>query len=207
MKVVVISGNIGCGKSTTLDKLRKTTAECVLEPIEEWQAWLVKMYNGGPEELLFFQMLVYAHYVRLTAQLDKLRDEKSDKTVYVERSPFDAIWTFLPVNQHRLDFSALHQNYMDLARHPVWKEATYIYLHCDPEVCIERIKRRDRVGEDKIGVAFIREMDAWAKRWIGEDERVQTDRHLNDLTETPLMVVDTTYRTPTEVQEMIEANV
>jgi deoxyadenosine/deoxycytidine kinase len=164
VQVIVVSGNIGSGKSTAMHYLREHGFWTIEEPIDEWKHWLKIMYTGTDTDLYNFQMLVFSHYVRVTAILDEADDIQ--QPVFVERSPLDGLNIFLEVNRERVDFSALIAMYRIIAEHRVWKTATYVHLMLGPKECIKRIAVRDRAGEDQILLEYMEKLDALAKKWV-----------------------------------------
>ena len=58
MSLITIDGNIGCGKTSVLNYLHKFYKYPVdLEPVEEWQPYLDKMYQNK-ENTFNFQIRI-----------------------------------------------------------------------------------------------------------------------------------------------------
>ena len=49
-----------------------------------------------------------------------------------------------------------------------------IYLKCTPEVCIERIRKRNRPGEEVLPLAYIKKVHERHEKWIGSLSGVPT---------------------------------
>ena len=47
MVKIAIDGNIGCGKSTVIEKFRELKYKVYSEDIESWGDWLEKYYEDG----------------------------------------------------------------------------------------------------------------------------------------------------------------
>lgn len=54
-----------------------------------------------------------------------------------------------------------------------------IYLRCSPDVCLERIKSRNRKGEESIPIDYIRKVHLMHEKWLSELKGV------------PILVIDT----------------
>lgn len=167
LKVHVISGGIGAGKSSILHAIKACTqydSQCVIfqEDVSNWQYYLERFYSN-PELYAFrFQKEVEGHIHHITRTLeqiaDKAREEGKVISAFVERSPVDVMRVFLPLNQKNLceeDYACLMRsikNYSDL---DVWKNAKYFFIDCPLDVCTQRIITRGRGGEQYISEEYL----------------------------------------------------
>jgi deoxyguanosine kinase len=174
MHTIVISGNIGSGKSSVLRALQSRYADSAVfieEPVHEWGPLLKKMYDSrfNSESLFLFQSLVFAHYMRVTSRLVELEASGSTKIVFVERSPRDALNVFLPINKdsfEEADYLSLIYIHKRLLSLDVWsKNTACILLRVPPDVCKTRIDSRCRDGETEtsngggVGIDYLRRID------------------------------------------------
>lgn len=182
VKLVVVTGNIGSGKTTTLRQIQTWVEEkglndritVILEAVNEWKFYLKKFYetfgqHDAPrrnEYAFLLQMEIFAHYHHVTKQLQQLQDQCEqtgvDHYVFVERSPFDAKEVFVDTNkslytpaQYRL-LSALVEQYTALW---MWTNAIYIRIVTPTEECYRRIGRRDRGGENNISLEYLTRLE------------------------------------------------
>ncbi len=154
-----IEGNIGCGKSTFLDILRKKMPEAqwIDEPLSCWQnvgekrVNLLERYYKEPKRWGFtFQM-----YAILT-RVQKLNEA-------ISRSPKGIKIAERSILADKHVFSQLMKDlgYMDETEYEVFKslysqfeemssveQMKVIYLRCPPEVCHHRTKLRQRSEEN-----------------------------------------------------------
>lgn len=154
-RIISIDGNIGGGKTTTLEYIRDTfELEVDLEPVESWQPWLDKMYVGGCG-VFEFQVKVW---------IDRCWPSTSacaSKSRFIERSPFFQLGVFVPANvssgklsddQHAL-INELYEKTLS-----AWEPDTYIYLRSNPANCAERIMRRGRKSEENIPMRYLTDL-------------------------------------------------
>ena len=50
------------------------------------------------------------------------------------------------------------------------KATAYIYLKCDPKVCHERIKKRNRKGEEGIPLSYLEKVHERLEDWISRQK-------------------------------------
>ncbi len=160
MKVNVVRGNIGSGKSSLLHAIEACTQYesdtlVFLEDTRDWAFYLEKFYASPREYVFRFQKQVECHFFQLTKRLEQLEEQS---VVYVERSPLDVLHVFLPLNRQLMtpkEYSALSDSMECFANLKVWREAVYYNVECPAEVCMERIGLRKRDGEEHITLDYV----------------------------------------------------
>ena len=165
LTVHVIAGQIGAGKSAILHAIEACTQYnkdiiTMREDTDQWQFYLEKFYNKPGEYAFLFQKEVECHFHKITRVLESLAETCGNKNiiVFVERSPIDVCSVFLPLNQQNMspaDYDCLMHAMQTYANRPVWKNARYYMVSCPVDVCMERILKRDRGGEDKIDLDYM----------------------------------------------------
>lgn len=151
MTIITIDGNIGSGKSSVLNYLHKTYKIPIdLEPVENWNNFLVKLYEHK-EDVFKFQVRIW---------LDRCWvQEKSDTIVLMERSPYFIKKTFIQT-AYNLDMITEHEYniLLDLYKKTdsLWTSNTYIYLRSNPENCFKRLRKRNRQSEKNITEEYIK---------------------------------------------------
>ena len=164
MYIIAIGGNIGCGKSTLIERL-KNVYPCYSEPIELWQPWLNMFYKDQQKYALGLQIQILKEYSKL------INSAKDKDVVIFERSSLDNIFIFA---KNLLESGTLHDFEYDLVKdlHDVLnipKPDIYIYLKTDPGVCIERIKERSRGCESGIPDEYIHKLHEKYEEFINEN--------------------------------------
>lgn len=155
---VYIDGNIGAGKSTALELLEKYGNKVFVEPINEWLPFLKDMYNGNTNAFFEFQIKVW---------FDRCLTHESDndgKYILIhERSPEFQQFAFLKtlIEEEKLterQYTLLHSMYEEVYNRYKQENKLFIYLRAEPNVCLSRIKQRNRESEDKIDEKYIRKL-------------------------------------------------
>lgn len=148
---ISICGNIGSGKTTVLEKLEYNGFDVKFEPVNEW-TFLSKFYNNMKEFAFQLQMQI------LKSFLSYIPTSKSLPTI-CERSPQESL--------HVFSTQLLNNNYLSLEEFRIirfftysysWKPTLYIYIRTEPNICLERIKTRNRDCENEITLNYITEL-------------------------------------------------
>lgn len=151
---IAIVGNIGCGKSTLIDNLKKDLEFLKFaifdEPIKEWKEWLELFYKDQERWAFSFQMKILMSHLKIP----------QDKPLITERSPFTAKEIFTDMLYHEKKISDLeYKLYCDFYNlKSVWKPDFFIYLKTDPEICHKRINNRQRKSELNIPLEYIQKL-------------------------------------------------
>lgn len=138
MKTISVTGNIGCGKSAILNDLRSLShVQIVEEPVEEWRPFLEAFYTDPSKYSFQLQQEILQTYKHIA------KAQYTD--MIVERNPFESVHVFAKVlfeDQH-----LTLEEYESLMNEPVWKPDRIVYLRSTPEVCLQRIQKRNRSNE------------------------------------------------------------
>ena len=118
-----------------------------LEPIENWQPYLNDIYIHN-KNIFNFQIRIW---------LDRcwVQEKNDNNTILVERSPFFIKNAFIKMAKEDNLLSDDEYNtllYLHKKTDPLWINNKYIYLRSNPESCIARIKKRNRLSEDNINL-------------------------------------------------------
>jgi len=167
-----IEGNIGAGKSTLLNYL-KDKLECNIsqEPVGEWMKMdlLDKFYKDIDRWSFAFQMNCFisrAHQVEQLPGGDNLieRSILSDK-IFAQNC-------FNNGNMEKTEFE-IYTKWSTWLYERVCKEIkNVIYLRSSPEVSYERIKRRNRDGEETIPLEYLKQLHDLHDSWLMDNEEL-----------------------------------
>lgn len=170
-KVVVLCGNIGAGKSTVLRAAVKEGHASFPEPVDEWGPLLAQVYRnrGDPNLTMRLQSLIFSHYCRLSEKISAmlLKDDAKQKCVFVERCPAEALYVFLPLNRKAFstdDYNALVHMHEKLVEMEVWQNASYVMLSPPIGVCLSRITKRARDGEECVAETYLKNLESFQKK-------------------------------------------
>ena len=166
MKLLSIEGGIGSGKSTIINSLKEMNLEnfiFVPEPINDWdlikdkdnKTMLQKFYGEKEKYSFSFQMMAYIS--RLTL-LQEAVTNNPNATIVTERS--------LDTDRHVFAKMLYDDGYIEdvcMQIYLKWfdhfmediKIKNIIYIDTTPEKCLDRIKKRSRLGEELIPIEYL----------------------------------------------------
>jgi deoxyadenosine/deoxycytidine kinase len=192
MFIAAIEGNIGSGKSTVIDLLKKNmnNYSVFAEDVDNWvkEGILGKFYHNMKE---------YASSFQLRTQISHIENGKrfGDRNI-VERSPISNHYIFGELLHADGFLNDVELEMIDRVNQLIgWKPNVVFVLLCHPEVCVERIRRRNREDEKIPGLEYIQLLH---KKHLELQERLKNDGY-----NTEVIYVDTTYKTPQEVFDEI----
>lgn len=180
--IISIEGNIGSGKSTLLDLLRKKYNEnqniiFVDEPVSEWneikdgeKSILELFYNDKEKYSFTFQILAYI--TRLRKLLDVLEKSNKDNVIICERSIYTDKYVFA-----KMLYQQGYINEIEWKTYNYWFDTfrektlpnTIIYVKTDPEICSNRVKKRNRNGESSIAIEYLNHCHNLHEEWLNEN--------------------------------------
>jgi len=181
VRVIVLSGNIGVGKTTLLYTLKAWLSkkrpswlqksrqhlqpQCIIveEDLHDW-SFLLKAYYDNPSKYAFdFQLRIIMHFERLYETFLKMQESfKEDglrRVLVVERSLYDVLHVFLTNNVSNMDDSS-HQMLKTLIKKLLLKNmwtrcCHFVLLKCNVEECWRRIILRASFGEREIQYDYL----------------------------------------------------
>lgn len=184
-KIIAIEGNIGVGKTTLLNYLKKNkkfskNAEFVDEPVEQWQSIvdnenkniLGRFYENKLRWGFMFQHIIYE--TRLRAIMDIIMNSKKS-IVFLDRS--------LGTDKNVFENMLYDDNLISKLEHEIYgywdtfyekyltnnKKKNIIYLHCSPIVAFNRIQQRGRIEEKTIDMNYLIKLHNRHEQWINKE--------------------------------------
>ena len=163
--MICVIGNVGVGKSKLLQMLSEKYGQkviCLPEPVEQWRSdgVLERLYSepvkyAGICQVHIMNTLVERAQTPLPSETRvKIFEQSLECGVKIfTRALFNLryITSFESGVIEKL-YSVLCQLRNDLGMEKV----TNVYLKCPPEVALERIKLRDRIEENAIGIDYLK---------------------------------------------------
>jgi len=179
-------GNIGAGKSTLLakEKMRMEDKHYIFlqEPVDEWtkvcdeNGNILENFYKDPKKYAFaFQILAFT--TRLSI-LKKTMKENPDAIIICERSlqADGNIFAKMLYDDGLID-EISYRIYMKMYEEAVleFPLAGIIYLSASPEVCNERIRKRNRLGEENISLDYLKKCHRYHEEWLKNENIVSMD--------------------------------
>lgn len=176
--IISLEGNIGSGKSTILQIMQQKYQNnpnviFVDEPVSEWN--LIKDGDKSILELFYEDQAKYSFVFQIMAYITRLRkllqvlENSSDKIIICERSIYTDKYVFA-----KMLYQQGHINEIEWQTYNYWfdtfKEKTklnmIIYVNTNPEICFERIKKRNRTGESNIPIDYLKHCHRLHNEWL-----------------------------------------
>ena len=173
--IINIEGNIGCGKSTFIarlkEELKDRTDICILpEPVDEWlkicdaEGNILQHYYKDQKAYAFaFQMMAYISRLAILKQaidwgykyIITERCLDTDKNIFCQMLYDDGFINEIEFQIYNKWFDTFITNH----------EYKTIYLRCDPVIAHERVKIRSRM-EETIELEYLQKCHDYHEKWI-----------------------------------------
>jgi deoxyadenosine/deoxycytidine kinase len=199
-KILSIEGNIGSGKSTFLETLKKKYKNnpaviFIREPVDEWEKFqdnkgetmLKKFYNNAEKYAFPFQMMAYISRLKLLRDVIKNINNIKSTTItcyYIisERSLYTDRYVFAKMLYDQGKIEELnYQIYLYWFNEftDLLTNIQYIYLKCEPKKCFERITKRARIGEDQIPLEYLIECHQYHENFLKNLPKIEIDGNID----------------------------
>ena len=202
--ILTIEGNIGAGKSTLITKLIENLRNDInsnrkiiylQEPVDEWckikskdNLNMLELFYSNPKKYAFaFQMMAF---ISRMAKLKQAMSNNKNSIIICERSIFTDREVFAKMlYEDGLILEEEYQIYNKWFTHFAneIKPSGIIYLKTDPNISDERIKKRNRLGEN-IDIQYLQKCHKYHEDWIQSYENISH-----------LLIIDYSYSKPEDI--------
>ncbi|XP_046569646.1 thymidine kinase 2, mitochondrial-like isoform X2 [Haliotis rubra] len=168
---VSVEGNIGCGKTTLLEYFQQSdSVQALQEPVEQW----TNIQGHNALGLLYEDPSRWSFSFNMYAQLTRIKMHTKPHTKPIkmlERSLYSTRYCFVE-NSYRsqtingLEYAILTEWFNWLSKTQKAELDLIVYLHADPEVCYERIKKRSRKEESCVPKTLIDDIHDLHEDWL-----------------------------------------
>lgn len=181
--IIFIEGNIAVGKSTCLKNVQKVKTvngtpvkiQCIYEPLDMWKKLkdsegkniLERFYENMKENAYAFQSYAFLTRVKMLEQISPNvdyvfveRSVDSDHRVFAKNCFESGIMSEIQWNLYRDWFSWMVPKIKP-------RESLTFYLRSDPNVCFERIKKRNRFEESSVNLEYLQSIHNQHELWLG----------------------------------------
>ena len=181
--IMAIEGNIGAGKTTLFNNLKTYIEEkypnkkiiFMREPVDIWQnicdsygdSILSKFYKEPDKYAFPFQIMAFS--TRLSLLRNTIKENPDCELIVCERSleadkNIFAKMLFMEGKIEDVNYQIYHHLYNSSA--PEFCVDAIIYVDADPDICYQRIHLRNRQGEDKIELDYLRKCRNYYHDWL-----------------------------------------
>jgi len=178
--LVSIEGNIGAGKSTILNALRKSHPDWnyIDEPLDTWTS-LKNEEGTNLLECFYADQRRWSYTFQNCAVLSRFRNiEKAIKekgngksNIFITERCLDTdyqVFAKMLVDDKNIDALefALYERWFNLLKETATPLSAIVYIDTPPEVCKQRIIGRGRAGEDGIPIDYLNKLTLFQNTWI-----------------------------------------
>ena len=177
VKIFSIEGNIGSGKSTLVKRLQEKYTNFIYlpEPVDLWNevkdsqgiSILEKFYKDKKGYSFSFQMMAYI--TRLSQIRNYIKTVPGDATIITERCLYTDRYVFAKMLYdtgfiEEIEYTIYIKWFSEFEEYS--KLDRIIYIKTDPEVCQERINKRNRKGEENIPLSYLQDCHTYHENWM-----------------------------------------
>jgi len=174
--IISLDGNIGAGKTTLLEMIRRELPEIVIidEPVDQWTE--IKDDKGTLLEHFYQDTTRWAYTFQTGAILTRFKRMKemisqytTPKVMIMERSILTDKCIFAEMlhdSGEMTDMEWFLYNEFYSLFYPMYPISGILYVSTNPEISKERIKQRDRKGEETISAEYLEALDKQHQKWI-----------------------------------------
>jgi deoxyadenosine/deoxycytidine kinase len=182
--IVSIEGNIGAGKTTFLQYLQKNPENIIIyEPVDDWLALkdsktgvsIFEKYYEDKERngFLFQTMALQTRFENLV----KMSRKHKGRVMFCERSIYTDFHIFAKVMASQGNLSDLEMQVYKKCHKFMCELADevhiggMIYLKASTEVCMQRVRKRNRLGEDGITSDYLGDLHDAHENWLMDPQQ------------------------------------
>jgi len=157
---LVVEGNIGSGKTTVMNALADKGYSCYPEPVGSWEGLLIKASQNPETYSADLQRCILL-------AMAKRNEEAFDATIgggvkIFERDIISAIpFIHCAGEKHHISHDeqrALIQQVTTAAQTPESTASLVVFLEAPAQVCLARIRRRNRKGEERLHAPYLKDL-------------------------------------------------
>ncbi len=181
--LITLEGNIGAGKSTLLKLLKEgLKVEVIPEPTDKWQKigsagnLLDLFYKDTPRWAYTFQS--FAFISRIQTYLEHQEKAVPGAVQVLERSVHCDRYCFgkncyEQGTMTELEWEIYTQWFSWLVDRHSHRPDGFIYLRTTPEVCYQRLQKRNRSEESGVPLSYLKALHTKHEEWLIEKKNVE----------------------------------
>lgn len=190
----LLEGNIGVGKSTFLKLLQEGCPEVPVlqEPVDTWSGQTLGQSLLGN---FYKEPHRWAYTIETLAMISRVKNHLQDQDQYhpfciMERSVYSGHYVFARndyANGYLSDIEwGIYSGWVDFLVHGYCRPPSgFIYLRAEPDVCFNRIRKRNRRGEESMSLDYVKQIGFWHDNFL-----IQKQDVVPNLKTVPVLVLD-----------------
>lgn len=180
--LISIEGNIGAGKTTLFNRLRESHPEWTFieEPVDFWSTLknskgqsLFELYYNNKERwsYTFQNCAVLSRYQYIEDSISRQKAASSGRQVFITERCLDTDHKVFAQMLHddgkmdSLEFS-LYERWVNQLKKTSTPLSGVIYIDTPATICADRIKGRNRDGEEGIPLEYLHSLQKYQSSWI-----------------------------------------
>ena len=202
-KWYIIEGNIGCGKTTLIRQLKENLElEVIEEPVDVWKEIkneegenVLGLFYKNPKEYAYlFQTIVFKSRMMSIEHPQKKLIRFTERSIWTDKNIFSkscfemGLMNTIQKNTYDLWFEWLENK---MTRQP----DGIIYLRAEPNICLERVHKRDRAEESSVSINYLTAIHVKHDEWLSERD------YYNGI---PIYVIDNTEEPSKALEQVCE---
>ncbi len=176
----IVEGNIGAGKSTFLKLIDQhmSNVSVALEPLNNWQS---QIYGQSLLTNFYQEPKRWAYTLETLTLMCRIKEHLNEQMLQkplriVERSIYSGNYCFAK-NGYEHDFLTqlewqMYCQWFSFLTTKCTKPKGFIYLQTSPDVAFRRIKKRNRLSEKKLTLAYLRQIGQKHQAFLQEKKDI-----------------------------------
>lgn len=171
---VILEGSIGAGKSTYLKILKdnQNYATIVEEPVREWESLegngfnlLENFYKDKRKYAFILQTLISSTMIKSMATRCRTKFRFAERSMNSQKHFFCKM-LLEDENISQLEYDVLETFYNNCLSLSHMKVDIFLYLRSKPENLLQRIKKRERPGEERLSLEYLQRLHQLHEEWL-----------------------------------------
>ena len=202
VKKIIIEGNIGSGKTTFVNYISKNFNDATVnyEPVEKWQSYqdeqdinlLNNFYNDQQRWGYTFQNMAFMTRVKDLIKPCNTKYKFIERSIYTDRNCF-ALNCYETGKINKMEWEIYTDWFNWLSNSFDVKPDGYIYLRVKPDICLERINKRNRQEESGIPIDYLENIHIKHDDWLLNEKKI------------PVLVLDWNCSFDNNIKDVIES--